>query len=177
MNQELSADSAIPNKCFSVNLTEAQKELFWGKVEKGGEDDCWPWNACKRDGYGAVWIRGKMHVASRIILFLKIGPFPQEMKACHTCDNPECCNPLHIWLGSAADNMSDRDEKGRYVNGPKPQGEAHFFAKLTDEQVLLIRKRYAEEDISERRLAAELGLTRGSVRYVLTVGWKHLPHP
>lgn len=88
---------------------------FWSKVDKtGGPDACWPWTAGQSHGYGTIK-RGETNlVASRVAYEMTKGPIPGDTLACHTCDNPLCCNPDHIFLGAHQDNMDDRMAKGRY---------------------------------------------------------------
>lgn len=88
---------------------------FWSKVDKsGGSDSCWPWTAGQSRGYGVIGHDGKSLVASRVAYELTKGVIPSGMLACHTCDNPLCCNPDHIFVGEHQDNMDDRMAKGRY---------------------------------------------------------------
>lgn len=83
---------------------------FWKYVDKKGENECWEWNRSKYpNGYGRI---GK-HYAHRFSWILTNGEIPNGLHVCHSCDNPPCVNPKHLWLGTVADNMHDRDSKGR----------------------------------------------------------------
>lgn len=106
------------------NLTEQDIQRFWIKVDKRNADECWPWLAGKSEGYGGFWLRNYTYGAHRVVYFLTHGVDP--LFACHRCDNPPCCNPAHIFDGTAGDNAMDRDQKQRQY-----QGEAHHFAKLS----------------------------------------------
>ena len=76
---------------------------------RGGEDECWEWTKRKdRDGYGRV--RG--YLAHRIAFTVHTGRQPQDY-VCHTCDNPGCVNPKHLWEGTNSDNMHDMSHKKR----------------------------------------------------------------
>ena len=91
------------------------EQRFWAKVRK--TEDCWEWIAGKGGrGYGNFWYTGKTVNAHRFSYVLTYGEFDQSLQVCHTCDNPGCVNPEHLWLGTPKDNMQDKMKKGRHVN-------------------------------------------------------------
>ena len=111
-------------------------ERFMALVDRRDGDDCWPWKgALNRQGYGRMlWIDGHQHGAHRIAFEIAFGWTLPGAVVCHHCDNPKCCNPKHLWMGTVADNNKDRAEKGRSCTGTR-----HHSARLTETQVREIR--------------------------------------
>lgn len=90
------------------------EERFWSKVEKLGPDDCWEWlGGTRKGGYGSFWKDGKTKVASRVSYEFVSGSIPDGMHCCHTCDNPPCVNPAHLFIGTSLTNVRDKMTKGR----------------------------------------------------------------
>jgi hypothetical protein len=119
---------------------------FWDNVDMtGGPDACWPWRKSTRYGYGQAWIdldgRGKRnHVASRAAWILTHGQPPDGLCVLHRCDNPPCCNPAHMFLGTRPENSADMVAKGRQC---KHSGPGNPASKLSAGQVREIRSRAA----------------------------------
>src|SRR5690349_6136897 len=124
--------------------TKTIEERFWSKVDRSRDDTCWVWKAGRdRAGYGQFWVydRGRSIGAHRIAYELINGPIPEGMFVCHTCDNPPCCNPTHLFVGTPADNTTDRDQKGRLH---APEGSRHGGALLTEDSVKEMKLLYAQ---------------------------------
>jgi hypothetical protein len=98
------------------------------------------------------------------------GEYEPGLVVCHRCDNPSCVNPKHLFLGTAKDNVTDAVRKGRMH-----LGEAHGAAKLTNEIVREVRRRYADGGISLRKLAAEYGISDMALFHAIRGNtWKHV---
>lgn len=89
--------------------------VFWSRVDKRGPDDCWPWVGAKNRklGYGRFRRRGFVYLASRLAYLFTHGSLEGVTCVCHSCDNPNCCNPAHLFAGSHLDNSNDKRSKGR----------------------------------------------------------------
>lgn len=131
---------------------------YWPKVQVLGEDDCWMWSAKAKHpfGYGRMTAgRGVNLKAHQIAWTLENGPIPAGMCVLHECDEPSCCNPKHLFLGTKADNTEDMIGKGRWSRPPVMFGVAHPRAKFTDEQVSAI----IADPRPTKVIAAEYGTT------------------
>lgn len=107
-------------------------ERFWSKVDKtGGPDACWPWTGSKTRGYGGFWAEGKMHRATHVAVKADGRNMLDRQVVCHSCDNPPCVNPAHLFVGYQADNVRDMREKNRDVPPPTVRGEAGWQARKT----------------------------------------------
>jgi len=139
-------------------------ERFWDKVDKRGPDECWQWMASKfRNGYGAFRLDNKMQGAHRASFFLTHGYWPENC-VCHSCDNRACVNPAHLWEGTRAENINDMVQKGRQKS---LKGEDHCNAKLTEYQVMEIKKRYVTGGVTHRSLGKEYGVHHGQIGCIL----------
>jgi len=102
-------------------------ERFWSKVDVRGRDECWEWQASGSKGYGRLMMDGVTWGAHRLAFTLVKGRIPDGMCVLHSCDNPPCCNPAHLFIGTHADNMRDMAKKGRSSSSRKthcPRGHA-----------------------------------------------------
>lgn len=112
-------------------MTPAVEERFWAKVDRRGPDECWEWRAGKnRTGYGLFGVDKGSKLSHRIALRFSGVDVPDGMFVCHRCDNPPCCNPAHLFLGTQFDNMRDCSAKGRVFAQAHPErlsrGDAHY---------------------------------------------------
>ena len=149
-------DKAIA-KFNASNVPVDRGCLYWVK----GKD---------KDGYGVFYTNGRVYKAHRVAFYLSKGD-PTGLCVCHSCDNPSCVNPDHLFLGTVVDNNKDRHSKGRSKNKPTP-GESHNMAKLSNEDVLYIR---ASLDCLQKDLAAHYGVAIPTISNIQSnKTWKHL---
>ena len=209
---EPSYSSDPPNSNHSISmaaattpipaLSEKNKRNFFGKVSTiPTSSGCLEWTAYKNpQGYGRckTGLGGQMLYAHRLAYFLATGTDPGEMLVCHTCDNPSCVNPAHLFLGTYSDNLRDMLTKGREnpVRGNNhharlrpermargdshgsrlhpercPRGESNGSAKLTAADIPNIRS----DKRTQKTIAAEYGISRTQISNIkLRVTWAHV---
>jgi hypothetical protein len=115
---------------FRTLTPQEHADRFWQKVDRsGGPDACWPWlGTCYlRGGYGELKRNGKKLRAHRVAYELIKGLLTNN--ALHTCDNPKCCNPAHLYDGTQINNIDDMTRRGRSrlgTNRNPPRGAAHW---------------------------------------------------
>lgn len=149
-------------------------EAFEAREVSGDTDQCWPWPGTRSaGGYGRVAHGGREAYAHRLSFEIHHGPIAPGMFVCHHCDNPPCVNPAHLFAGTAADNGADMAAKGRSRNGGL-RGTNHPQAKLTEADVLEIRRRYAKGETGVS-LAREFDIQPTTVSWIVRrVTWSHL---
>ena len=146
------------------------EERFWARVRKGS--DCWGWRRGGKHprGYGRISLGEedgwKMDLAHRVSWRIHFGCIPEGMCVLHKCDNRECTNPEHLFLGTIADNQADMVQKGRQAIGKK-----NGATKLTENDVINIRIL----DIPARAIANIYGICNQNVSMIkLRRTWKHV---
>lgn len=174
--KESSRNKYCSHKCYISHKWGYVENRIWDKVQQSGSDECWPWIGTRdKNGYGMFSNfrrNGKREQrASRIIWILTHGEIPTGMFVLHRCDNPPCCNPRHLFLGSPLDNMQDKMSKGRHKC---PTGETHKLSKLTTEIVLDIRRLFSA-GISQREIARRFQIGFKNVNKIVhRQRWKHV---
>ena len=152
-------------------------ERFKKKYTIDPDSGCWIWlGNLTKFGYGTFRISLKENSipAHRAGYQLLKGDIPSGLKVCHHCDIRCCVNPDHMFLGTGVDNMRDAAKKGRmnWLPGSKrnlPIGEAHYKAKLTEDQARYIYNS-PKSGIS---LASELGVSNNTIsRIRRRITWK-----
>lgn len=126
---------------------------------------CWIWIASKnRSGYGKFSFSGFKNItAHRASYILFNGPIKDDLFVCHSCDNPSCVKPAHLWLGNHAENMSDMTKKERQNS------------KLKCEDILKIREMVEKDSIPQTKIVELYGITSGTVSSIIHRRiWKHL---
>lgn len=194
-----------------IGPTSPVEVRFWARVDMDGPivyehlGKCWMWTGYKDEwGYGRLTINKSTVRAHRYSWELNNGPITDSLLVLHKCDNPECTNPNHLFLGTDADNIKDRDNKkrGKWATGESHgskthpesvptgerngaythpemirKGEEHGRAILTEEDVLEIRAihRKGSKKFGAYALARKYGMSPGAIQKIISgQNWKHL---
>lgn len=167
-------------------MDEKVSKRFWKKVAVGAPDECWPWQAYRNaKGYGQFRVNpppASQAKASRVAWELQHGQaIPPGLFVCHTCDNPPCCNPNHLFLGTNRDNMADMARKGRAARHAAGHLRTAGFVRdlierqrrLTDEQIAHARRAHAGGE-SCRSIARRMGVAHTTIsRLINGTQWRN----
>ncbi len=157
-----------------VGRFEALRRLK-AKIDIKGEDECWPWTACIGTwGYGSFWLEGKNLNSSRAAYLLMVCDVPKDKVVCHSCDNPACCNPKHLWIGTQGDNVRDCATKGRAKGHFSETNHPRHLAKLTPEAVIEARRLW-KSGVSQSEIARLWKMDSSTIsRAVKGNSWGHI---
>jgi uncharacterized protein (DUF433 family) len=160
-------------------------QRFWSHVDQsGGPTACWPWTGSKRKVRGQEYgrfkwtnpVTGKREStnAARVAIYLTRGRLPDQ--ACHSCNNPPCCNPFsdHVYDGDAASNGLDKAIAGRARGNSEQWGEDNRIAVLTAEIVVEARKR-SKAGETQQAIADSLNVELATLAYAIGGRtWSHI---
>lgn len=142
------------------------KELILSRIKIDDVTGCWKWLSCKlsRSGYGMIKLDGVVQLAHRVAFEIWNGKIPllngSSANVLHRCDNPPCCNPKHLFVGTQQDNVNDMFLKNR--NRPN-KGEKNGRAKLSENDVIEIIEKYSTGGFYQRDLADMYGVNQQSI--------------
>ena len=169
-----------------VRIIKPIEGRFWSKVDIKGEDECWEWKVCKNGwGYGNFDVNGKKQLAHRVAWELTYGPIPEGLLCLHTCDNPACNNPKHLWLGTNQDNVADMVAKGRQSHKlkgiPKKEeskvymkGSKNGRSRLTEQDVICIRVLY-QAGVQQAKIARMYKISPSQINLIIKrKAWTHI---
>ena len=162
---------------------------FWDRVYPLAKQDgdCLIFTGHRNeDGYGRIFRNGRLVYIHREVWAAKNGEIPEGKEICHTCDNPSCINPNHLWAGTHLENMQDRSAKGRqarpfgntYSKGKSiNRGSKHGLSKFTEEQVKAIKSSLSVNKTwgNVVALAAEYGVSSTAINHIRAgTRWGHV---
>lgn len=126
--------------------------------------ECLEWSMARQiKGYGVTKIKGRQYTTHRLSYELEYGPIPKDMYVCHKCDNPICCNPEHLFLGTHQDNMTDRHAKGRT-----------YIVKLSEQKIHEIRD-LASTSMTQKDIGDMYDISPTMVRLIKNrERWQHI---
>ncbi len=141
------------------NLTAQQQAHFWSRVAVREENKCWEWTGHRNaKGYGQTRVSGTMYYTHRLAAMLD-GRDVIGATVMHSCDNPSCCNPAHLSVGTPADNTADMLKRKR------------FRAKITEDDVRAIRASVGKQ----RDVAAAFGIDQALVQRIrVRTAWRYV---
>lgn len=143
-------------------------EDFWNRINK--TNTCWIWlSNVDKDGYGLFWWKNRSVRAHRFMLNIVNKIELGDKEVCHTCDNPTCVNPAHLFLATSKENQQDAVRKGR-----KTRGEKCHTAILTEKQVKEIRERLKNGE-SRKDMTRMFKVGKTAIDFIARGRtWKHL---
>lgn len=169
-------------QCFSAALADRAQQAastrLLSRVANKSDSECWEWTGRRTvHGYGVLDMRerggkrARPRLAHRLIYEHFIGPLAADLVVCHRCDNPPCCNPAHLFIGTQADNVRDMIEKGRKASLKPRRGSEANFSKLTEAQVREILQ--SKETL--RALGQRYGVSSTAIQYIRSGrNWGHI---
>jgi hypothetical protein len=149
-------------------FSEDVRIRFWNKVDTSGAGECWPWLGAKKPGgYGNVRIDGTYLVAHRVAFEIATNiKIPQGLVAMHLCDNPSCCNPAHLVLGTQKANVGDMLLKCREYRAGIARGVRNGNAKLTEAEASEIRG-LCKEGLSQSHVGKQFGVSQTTISNII----------
>lgn len=162
-----------PARATEEMIFQRAIDRFLPKIAIAGDDECWIFQGARGGGgYGSFWDgtnypngRPRVKGAHRFSYRMFVGPVQDDMDVLHTCDNPPCVNPNHLWVGTHSENMRDAVAKGKFRDR-KPS-----TAILTEEQVAQIRRDHRGRG-DGLRLARRYGVNPSTISKIVTgINW------
>ncbi len=150
-------------------------EDVWKYIDKKSNIECWEWTrSLNTQGYGQMNVGGNPYLAHRIVYELTYNQIPYKLCVLHSCDNPKCCNPEHLFIGSRDDNNKDKKNKGRSYH-PNHKGELNQTSKLTCKDIKEIRNLYSTGKYTQKELGNMFGVVRQNIGKIINhKRWKHI---
>lgn len=150
---------------------------FWSKVDIKKPHECWNWIGAKKEkGYGNVRINSEIFLSHRVAWELTNFPIPDGYVVMHLCDNPSCCNPSHLALGTSQANNCDKLIKGRGgFHKNRACGTRNTNSKLDENKVREIRRLYQLKKANQYQLADDFGVSQNAIASVVNrKTWRHV---
>lgn len=143
-------------------------------VDRGGEDECWEWCGQRHylQGHGRFKRDSDYYYAHRVSYRIECGEIENQIN--HTCDNPPCVNPNHLYDGTQKENVQDAVDSGGF--GP-PKGEKRDDSKLTKGDVVEMRELY-QDGWTQDELASQYPVNQARISEIVRgEAWPHVGGP
>lgn len=170
---------AKPQFCSRLCVANSKRKTrqliatrFWRNVAVSGANECWNWiGRLDPNGYGRLDADRRPQLAHRIAYAISNPNIPLPEAVCHSCDNPKCCNPRHLWPGTQLDNIADMDSKGRRRLPPVRRGAEASNTKLDAVRAI----EAVSSSLTNVQLATKWGVTPTAI-YNIRAGlsWSHV---
>ena len=162
LRKEISKEHASNlNRVFDID------KYIKERISVDKETGCWEWKGgFFSSGYARAGLKGFSKRASRMVYTFLKGDIPEGLLMCHTCDNPKCVNPDHLFLGTTKDNLSDMVNKGRSL-----KGETNYNAILTEKIVQKIRSSSRSVEYLSKRFKVSVSTIKDVLKRRT---WKHV---
>ena len=157
------------------NTPELLLQRLMNHIDGTPKNQCWEWQGSRgKASHGQTWAYSKHILAHRLSYLLHKGPIPEGLLVCHSCDNPPCINPKHLFLGTFQDNIDDMMKKGRHAKIKGLRGSTNGNSKLNNKQVKAIKKKL-KDGVTILKLAKEFKVSRMLLYYIRDgKQWTHI---
>lgn len=154
-----------------VNAMRKIKDKILNNIIINKTTGCWEWQkCCSSDGYGQLSYNNKQCTVHRLSYELFVNKIPLDKQILHSCDNPICCNPDHLRVGTNYDNVQDRQNRNRQA-----KGITHGRHKLTDNDIQEIRRLHSTGKYTHGNIAEVFDISRSHICNILNNKfWKHI---
>ena len=168
-----SKECAFKGQSDPEKIFNSAKKYYENHIIKHSDDLCWEWIGRKnKKGYGEATYHHNRIMAHRLSWIIHNGPIPDKKWILHKCDNPQCTNPVHLFLGDCLINNRDMKAKDRY-NSPK--GSDCYKAKLTEEQVIKIKYLLLNKELNHSQIAKIFNVHSTTIYSIdKKKNWKHI---
>ena len=155
----------------ALTLSSKAISKFLSKVKVDSSTGCHNFmGSTNHFGYGQIMVDRKLYLTHRLAWIIANGSVPEDMCVLHKCDNPQCINIEHLFLGTRVDNIEDMDSKNRGVKGVK-----HHNVRFTEEQVVTILKLYHSGSRDIKNLAIAYNVSNSTIWAIVRgYNWKHI---